>query len=97
MSDGFCGGTVVGNVLVQIMTPTGPSHNFTIYPQPNGSIRLVFAGIPGLTYRIQYSDSLPGTNWTDLVTRTADSLGVYEFTDTPPPIPPTRFYRSVWP
>jgi hypothetical protein len=96
VTDGLCGGVVTGNVLVQIMTPTGPSHNFVIYPQPDGSMRLVFAGIPGWTYRIQYSDSLSGPNWIDLATRTANPLGVYEYIDNPTNAP-MRFYRSVYP
>lgn len=97
ISDGYCGGIASGNVLVQVMTASGPSHNFTIYVQPNGAVRLVFAGIPGWTYRIQYADTLPAVNWTDVSTNTADALGVYEFTDTPPTNAPTRFYRSVSP
>jgi hypothetical protein len=97
ISDGYCGGTATGNVLVQVMTANGPSHNFTIYVQPDGSVRLVFAGIPGWTYRIQYADTLPPVNWTDLSTNTADSLGVYQFTDVPPTNSPSRFYRSVSP
>ena len=85
ISDGYCGGTATGNVLVQVMTATGPSHNFTIHIQPDGSVLLAFAGIPNWTYRIQYADTLPPVNWTDLSTNTADALGAYQFIDTPPP------------
>jgi hypothetical protein len=97
VSDGFCGGIATGNVLVQVTTSSGSSHNFKIYLQPNGSVLLVFAGIPNWTYRIQYADTLPPVNWTDLSTNTADALGVYQYTDTPPPNSPSRFYRSVSP
>jgi hypothetical protein len=60
-------------------------------------VKLVFAGIPGWTYRIQYADSLPATDWIDLSTNTADALGVYQFIDLPPTNAPARFYRSVSP
>jgi hypothetical protein len=97
ISDGYCGGIATGNVLVQVITASGPSHNFTINLQPDGSVRLDFAGIPGWTYRIQYADTLPPVNWMDLSTNTADSLGDYEYIDMPPANSPTRFYRSVSP
>ena len=97
ISDGYCGSIATGNVLVQVMTPTGPSHNFTIDIQPDGSVKLAFAGIPGWTYRIQYADTLPPVNWTDLSTNTADALGVYQYIDLPPTDAPSRFYRSVSP
>jgi hypothetical protein len=97
ITDGYCGGVASGNVLIQINTPTGPSHNFTITTQPDGSVRLVFSGIPGWTYRVQYADTLPPVNWTDLSTNTADSLGSYQYVDYPPTNSPTRFYRSVSP
>jgi hypothetical protein len=60
-------------------------------------VLLVFAGIPGWTYRIQYADTLPPSNWTDLSTNTADGLGVYQYVDMPPTNSPSRFYRSVSP
>jgi hypothetical protein len=97
ISDGYCGGTATGNVLVQVVTASGPSHNFKIYIQPDGSVLLVFAGIPGWTYRIQYADTLPPVNWTDLSTNTADAQGVYQFNDARPTDAPSRFYRSVSP
>ncbi len=97
ISDGYCGGTATGNVLVQVVTASGPSHNFRIYAQPDGSVLLVFAGIPGWTYRIQYADTLPPVNWTDLSTNTADAQGFYQFIDVRPTDAPSRFYRSVSP
>ncbi len=97
VSDGLCGPPATGTVLVQVMTPLGPSHNFTIQALPDGSLRLLFAGIPGWTYRVQFADALPPTNWLDLAVRTADTLGVYELIDAPPTNAPSRFYRSVSP
>jgi hypothetical protein len=79
------------------MTASGLSHNFTIAIQSDNSVRLVFAGIPGWTYRIQYADTMPAVNWTDLSTNTADALGVYQYIDVPPASSPSRFYRSVSP
>ena len=97
ISDGYCGGLSTGYVLVQIMTPEGPSHNFVIHYLPDGSVQLIFAGIPGWTYRIQYTDTLPPINWVDLATNTADATGVFQYIDRSPTNGPTRFYRSVSP
>jgi hypothetical protein len=97
VSDGYCGGVTNGYVLVQITTPTGSSHNFTIAHQPDGSVLLTFAGIPGWTYRVQYADTLPIVNWTDLSTNTADSSGVYQYIDYQATNSASRFYRSVSP
>jgi hypothetical protein len=97
ISDGYCGGIATGYVLVQVTTPNGPSHNFTIHARADGALRLDFTGVPGWTYRLQYANTLPPVNWTDLSTNIADALGNYEFIDAPPTNAPARFYRSVSP
>jgi hypothetical protein len=58
---------------------------------------LRFAGIPGVTYTIQYTTSLAGTpTWTDLTTQAAGANGLFTYTDVNPP-PPSRFYRAIVP
>jgi hypothetical protein len=97
ISDGFCGGVSTGYVLLQVTTSNGPSHNFRIAGQADGSVKLTFAGVPGWTYRIQYATNLSPINWTDLSTNTADGSGMYQYVDHQVTNSPTRYYRSVSP
>jgi hypothetical protein len=63
----------------------------------NGSMQVDFLGNPTATYRVQSTESLLGTIvWTTRATRTADSLGRFQFTDAVP-LPPVRFYRGITP
>ena len=96
MSDGQ-GGTATGTVTVSLTVDDAQSQNITrIEMLPDGSTRVSFAGIPGRSYRVQSTDSLTPANWVTRTTVTADALGKFNFTD-PPPLPPSRFYRSVSP
>ena len=95
VSDG-AGGVSYGTIVLQPQNETAPSANVTIQAQGDGSIRLTFAGIPGWTYRIQYTD-ICCTNWQDLATNAADQFGAYEYVDRPPTNVMSRFYRSIWP
>jgi hypothetical protein len=63
----------------------------------DGSLRIHFRGVPGLTYRIQYSESLTASVWRSLGSRTADQAGMIQIIDRPATGAPTRFYRSVYP
>jgi hypothetical protein len=55
---------------------------------------LLFHGVPGMTYQIQFSDNL--ISWQDLPggLLVADPTGYYEITDSTHPRPQARFYRS---
>ena len=97
ISDGYCGGVSTGFVLLQVTTANGPSHNFKIASQVDGSVKLTFAGVPGWTYRIQYATSLSPVNWTNLSTNTADGSGMYQYVDHQVTNSATRYYRSVSP
>jgi hypothetical protein len=97
ISDGYCGGVSTGYVLLQVTTSNGPSHNFKIASQADGSVKLTFAGVPGWTYRIQYATSLSPVNWTNLSTNTADGSGMYQYVDHQVTNSATRYYRSVSP
>ena len=63
----------------------------------DGSLRIHFRGVPGLTYRIQYSDSLTAAVWRSLGSRTADQAGLIQIIDRPVTGSSARFYRSVYP
>jgi hypothetical protein len=52
-------------------------------------------GIPGSTYRLQYSDTSAPFNWQSIESVMADSTGRFSYTDTPGF--PTRFYRTTYP
>lgn len=93
VSDAF-GGTAQGNVAVAIVTNSARTGNLTIADLGNGSFCVAFDGVPGATYEIQYASQLQSPDWQTLSTRTADSLGRYEYVDTPPGGTP-RIYRSI--
>ncbi len=61
----------------------------------NGPFLIRSEGIPGNTYRIEYTDTLSNPVWHALTTAAADDSGVVECTDSPPQGLPARYYRSV--
>lgn len=96
ISDGR-GAPVTGTVTVNVIADTTPSPNLTITNLGNGSYLIRFDGIPGRTYRIEYSDSLEDPHWQTLGNGTADDVGRFQFIDAPPGTAPTRYYRSAYP
>jgi hypothetical protein len=84
-------------VHIQVLPPADvyPPNAAAIFPQPDGSIRVVFLGIPGIAYTVQASQNL--AQWTTLGTRTADTVGFFEWLDTEASLFPGRFYRSIAP
>ena len=94
LSDGH-GGTATGTVQVDIIGGAGLAQNITkIALLPGGSAGISFAAIPGRTYRVESTDSLASLVWQNRGLVTADARGRIDFTD-PPPLPPSRFYRTV--
>ena len=94
ISDGW-GAPVTGTVTVNIRIDNGPSSNLTITDLGNGSYAVRGDGIPGRSYRIQFADTAPPTNWLTLGPASADPFGIFQFNDTNGS--PQRFYRSVYP
>jgi hypothetical protein len=96
ISDGH-GGSATGTVTVGIITDDSPSSNLSITSLGNHQYRIDGNGIPGRTYRLQYSDSTNPFNWQDLPdgSLTADSVGQFEYTDMS--TAEIRLYRSVSP
>ena len=89
------GRTATGTVTVSLIVDNAPSMNIVSFKLlGDGSAETVFGGIPGRTYRVQSSDDL--LIWTDRASVAADGLGRLIFTD-PPPLPPGRYYRTVFP
>jgi glucose/arabinose dehydrogenase/mono/diheme cytochrome c family protein len=88
---------VTGTVNVMVTSDEVPSPNLTVTDLGNGSYRIRFDGIPDLTYRIEYTQTLNPPQWQTLGSRTADANGMFEIVDTPPSGFGQRFYRSVYP
>ena len=91
------GAVVTGTVTVNIKVDVDPGQNLTITSLGGGSYRIRGSGIPGRTYRLQYTDEAVPATWQLLpgASVTADASGVIEFIDTSGSA--MRFYRSVYP
>jgi hypothetical protein len=96
VSDGHCG-TATGTVTVEIKADDPHPLRFAIGGMSDGSLQLIFDGIPGETYHIDCCDSLSPANWQVLTNQTADGYGVIQITDWPATNATARFYRAVWP
>jgi hypothetical protein len=90
------GGTGTGTVLVQV----GASNFLNLVSPPtlleNGHFYVVWAGIPGYTYTIDWAPTVLGP-WTTLTNLTAAPNGLFALEDPTEPAPPTRFYRTTYP
>jgi hypothetical protein len=91
------GASVIGTVTINVRVDTAPSPNLEITSLANGTYLIRFDGIPGKTYRIEYTQTLENPVWQSLGSSTADDFGVFEYVDIPPEGSPTRYYRSVNP
>ena len=96
ITDGH-GGSSSGTVTVAILADDAVGQNLVITDQGGGSFLVKGSGIPGRTYRMQYTDSFSPTAWTDFSggSVTANSTGAFQFTDTSGSS--GRYYRSVYP
>jgi hypothetical protein len=91
------GATVTPTVHVTVTSAGIPSPNIVIPPTyQDGTFRVTFAGIPGLTYTVQTATG-PSGPWDFLKTATAGTNGLFEVTDTQAPPPPQRYYRTIYP
>jgi hypothetical protein len=88
-------GSQSGSISVTIRPPPVRARLQTLELLPNGQVRLCLEGTPEATYRIQASGDL--VSWMPLGAVQADAAGRFQFDDTSAPLPPTRFYRAVWP
>ena len=100
ISDGL-GGTATGVVNVTVSGPDGASLNLVSMARTADGFLVGFAGIPGDSYLIQFTNSLtPPVAWTTLTPPgpiQAGPNGLFQFEDKPNPIPPQRFYRAAIP
>ncbi|MBC8002948.1 MAG: immunoglobulin domain-containing protein [Opitutaceae bacterium] len=92
VSDGR-GGFGLGTATVTIKIDTDTSQNLRTETLGNGSIRLIFDGIPNRTYSVQFTESLSSPQWQLLATATPNDSGTLIQVDSPPVGSPSRFYR----
>jgi subtilisin-like proprotein convertase family protein len=98
ISDGH-GATVTGTVNVIIKTDDSLTPNLTVASLGNGSFTITGTGIPGRTYRLQYTDSISPPSWQNVSggSITVDALGSFSHTETPAGNLSQRYYRTVYP
>jgi hypothetical protein len=96
------GGIASGTVTATVRTGGGVTPNI-VYAVVEGSDFVVrFAGIPGYTYTIEFTDTLSPANWQKKVNATAPTIagsfgvGVFEFRENTSGAT-SRYYRTVWP
>jgi hypothetical protein len=78
------------------------SFTVTVLPRPafqaitktNDVVTLTWSAIPGQTYRVQYTDQITETNWSDLAPDVITSGSTAAKTDSPG-FTPQRFYRIM--
>jgi hypothetical protein len=87
--------SAVGTVSITTVVGNEVTPNLTVLDLGAGNYRILFSGVPWRTYSIQFSQTLPGSNWQVLASRTADSHGQFEYDDTLPAGTSSRFYRAV--
>jgi hypothetical protein len=91
------GNELSGKILFNIKDGNGPSNNSKTSGKKDGADRIVFAGVPGKTYTIQYTESLENPQWQTVATRTADAFGSYEYVDSAQAGRSRRYSRSICP
>jgi probable HAF family extracellular repeat protein len=91
-------GQIVGNGK----SPSGFTHGFLLTPRPSlnnprwvaGHAQFDLAGMTGVTYRVEYALSLPGTNWL-LLTNLSMAASPTRVADGTTTSIGSRFYRAV--
>ena len=98
ISDGN-GGTTIGTVDVTVALDSGLSPNRVgdpAFDSGTGTFSVTFAGIPTITYTVEYAVGSAAPPWTKLRNITAGPLGLFTATDGPG-LSGSRYYRTVWP
>jgi fibronectin-binding autotransporter adhesin len=98
LSDTY-GASATGMVVVTVSALNPPPPNIVVppaYDSASGTFTVTFAGIPNLTYSVQWA-AAPTGPWDFLATATAGTNGLFEVSDTELPPPPARYYRTTYP
>jgi hypothetical protein len=75
----------------------GQSGSGSVGTEAERAFRIVFTGVPGGTYRIEYSESLGPAHWVSLGSFIADAQGRFEYVDSSLSRSASRFYRVAYP
>ena len=95
ISDGR-GSPVTGTVTITVAVADGVwPPNLTAVDLGNGVFRVAGDGVPGCTYRIQYTSDIQNPDWQPLGAATANPFGAFVYLDDTGSA--ARFYRAVWP
>jgi hypothetical protein len=65
----------------------------TLQVLANGTVQLQAQGASGELFDVQTTSDLQ--NWQDLGQSTADTNGLFQFSDTNAPLHPARFYQTI--
>jgi hypothetical protein len=82
-------------VVIRLNPDEAPSSNLLGATTEDGRLRLRFIGIPGRTYRVQFSTSPPG-GWETLGQTLVGPDGIATFL-APAPVGNSGFYRTAYP
>lgn len=88
--------TARARVVIRILNDEAPTSNLLGVTSEAGGVRLRFAGIPGRTYRIQFSPSLTPPGWSTLGQATIGNDGLGSFL-APASVGGSGFYRTAYP
>jgi hypothetical protein len=88
-------GTVPGNITVTVLSSNLPAKNQVSISQGPTGTTVIFAGVPGASYIVQFAPAVTGP-WTSVLTGPiqAAANGLMQYTDTTTPPPASRFYRT---
>ena len=93
------GATANGSVTVTVIVDNAPGQNITSLKRlPDGTAVVSFAGVPGFTYGLQYTNNLANP-WQDIGPVTVDAFGAASYTDVNPVHKASLmgFYRFIYP
>jgi hypothetical protein len=88
--------TLTGIITIELDgVGDGPTFNITSLEVANGTATIRVAGIPGVVYQIESSETMAPSSWSVLGNvQVCPPGGIMTFTD-PGPLPAGRFYRAV--
>ena len=91
--------TFAATITLSGIVPQAPAVTGSTYDSENKTLTVNFLGTPGVTYTVQFADSLDEpVQWDPIGTPTAAPDGTFSVTrSTAPPAPVNGFIRSVYP
>jgi hypothetical protein len=91
------GGLASANVIIRPESPrvVPPLNHFLVLQEPGTVPVLRYTGTPGVTYRIEGSDTFAPGSWQTVAVLTARTDGTLDMLDPSTILHPRRFYRAV--